>query len=613
MGGKVRQHSRKSKLNATLSLVVSFVLCVSFFASCTSQAETNASGNATGATGFSTTSSAIVADIIFKNAVVQTMVDENDVASAVAIKGDEIVYVGDDAGAKDFEGANTEVIDLQGQMLIPGFGDGHIHGPGDWKDRLFGISLSDVFTREEYVQRIKDFVDANPDKPLYSGAPFMLNAWQQPDGTNPGPSKDDLDAISPDKPIIIYDVAHHSIWTNSAGLRLGGITRDTPVPQGGAIAKDESGEPTGYLTDAAADLVTSAASADMALTSAQEQEAIKEFQNEANSYGITNITNIVGALGGESNDSASYVALDKAGDLNLRMRIVNTAKPGMSPDEIVAIVNNTIQNETDLVSGGTVKLFADGVTESGTAVMTEPYLPEAGMGDDWHGDAVWATEDFNTMVQRLDKEGMQVHVHAIGDGAVQLTLDAYANALDNNGERDSRHTMTHVCAILPEDINRVSDLDVISALQFLWMYADPLYELEAAFIGTERALAMYPTKTMINSGCIITGASDAPVTPFVPLNEIEVGVTRNSPFVDEEDTDMFRAPDQALSVYQMLEAFTKNVAYQNFMEDEVGTIEVGKKADICVLDKNILKIDPKQISETKIVYTLSNGRIVYEG
>ena len=173
--------------------------------------------------------------------------------------------------------------------------------------------------------------------------------------------------------------------------------------------------------------------------------------------------------------------------------------------------------------------------------------------------------------------------------------------------------MTHVCAVADEDIKRSADLGVISALQFLWMYRDPLCEREIAYIGEERAMAMYPVKNMLEAGCIVSGASDGPVTPFAPLEEIEVAVTRNSPYPGEEDTDMHRWPEQAITPYQALEAYTKNVAFENFMEDLVGTIEVGKKADLAVLDQNILTCDPKKISDSTVRYTISDGRIVHEG
>lgn len=555
-----------------------------------------------------TASAENAADMVFKNGVVQTMVREGDTARAVAIKGDTIVFVGDDAGAESLIGEKTKVVDLQGKVLLPGFMDGHIHAPGEWRDKLFGIYLYDVFTKEEYLERIKEHVTQNPTKEIYSGAPFMLNAYMLPDGSNPGPRKEDLDAISADKPIIVYDVSHHSIWTNSAGLAIGGITRDTESPVGGVIAKDENGEPSGYLTDAAMTLVTS--KIDVSLSEEQEMEAIRAFQKEANSMGITGITQMAGSLG-DVNSGEVYQKLEKQGELNLRMRIANTIHPGETAEYAIELVKSTLQRDSDLVKGGTAKIFYDGVTESATAVMTQPYLPEAGMGTDWLGEPVWKTEEFDAMVAALDKAGHQIHVHAIGDGAVNSSLNAFEAAGAANGKRDARHTLTHVCAIQDTDIPRVAELGVVSSLQFLWMYADSLYDLEAAFIGKDRAQAMYPTKTMWDAGCIISGSSDNPVTFYNPLEEIQVGVTRNSPYELEEDTDLFRAPEEGLSVYQMIEAYTKNVAYENFLEDVIGTVEVGKKADLVVLGSNLLETKPTEIANSPVVYTISNGRIVY--
>lgn len=548
------------------------------------------------------------ADLVFKNGHVQTMVSEDDVAEAVAVRGNEIVYVGDNAGAESFVADGAKVIDLDGAFLSPGFMDGHIHAPGTWLDRLFNVYLEGMKTNDEYLASIKAFVDAHPDMDAYFGRPFMLNAYQQSDGSNPGPSKADLDAICPDKPIVITDVSGHSAWVNSKALEMAGISANTPNPDGGVIYRDANGEPAGCLSDAAYDLVSAAVPA--TVTNEQMEEALVAFMEEANSYGLTGITNITrGGL--DVNDL--YRRLEKEGRLNLRMRVVTTMDPLYEYQDVFDVIAKSAPKDTDMVATNTVKIFYDGVTESGTAVMLESYLPEAGLGSDWHGEPIWSEDEFKRMVKEFDAAGVQVHVHAIGDGAVHATLDAYEEALAENGERDARHTITHVCAITNDDVKRMADLKVIGALQFLWMYGDSLYELERAYIGEDRALAMYPTKQMREAGVVVSGASDAPVTPYVVLDEIEVGVTRNSPFEGEEDIDMHRWSEQGLTAYQMLEAYTKNVAYQNFMEDLVGTVEVGKRADLVVLDQNIVGVDPKKISDSKVLYTVSDGRIVYEG
>lgn len=561
-----------------------------------------------GSTGPSDSPEENAADLVLYNGHVQTMVSESEVASAIAIAGNKIVYVGDDSGIDAFVGDTTQVIDLDGKFVSPGFIDGHIHAPGNWFTKLFQIDLTGLSTNEEYLEAIRSFVEAHPDEEGYIGSPFMLNAYQLPDGSNPGPSKEDLDAICPDKPILIHDVSYHAAWVNSKAFEMAGVTADTPDPEGGLFYRNEKGEPSGCVSDAAKGIVFAIMPDTM--TNDNLEKALYKFMEEANSYGITGITNITQ---GGLDIIDMYHKVEREGNLTLRMRVVPTMKEGRTYDEVLSTIKSYNDSATDMISSNTVKIFYDGVTERGTAVFLEPYLESTGLGDHWCGEPIWSQEDFTRLVHDFDAEGVQVHVHAMGDGAVHGTLDAFEEARATNGERDARHTITHVCAITDEDIQRMADLDVVANLQFLMMYHDDLMDLERAYVGDERAMAMYRTKHMAEAGICISGSSDAPVIPFVPLDAIEAGVTRNSPYPEEEDTDMTRWPEQGLTAYQLLEAYTKNDAYQNFMDDIIGTIEVGKFADLVVLDANILEVDPKEISSAKVVYTISDGRIVYEG
>lgn len=567
-----------------------------------------ASDEPLGSTGPSDSPEENAADLVLYNGHVQTMVSESEVASAIAIAGNKIVYVGDDSGIDAFVGDTTQVIDLDGKFVSPGFIDGHIHAPGNWFTKLYQIDLTGLSTNEEYLEAIRSFVEAHPDEEGYIGSPFMLNAYQLPDGSNPGPSKEDLDAICPDKPILIHDVSYHAAWVNSKAFEMAGVTADTPDPEGGLFYRNEKGEPSGCVSDAAKGIVFAIMPDTM--TNDNLEKALYKFMEEANSYGITGITNITQ---GGLDIIDMYHKVEREGNLTLRMRVVPTMKEGRTYDEVLSTIKSYNDSATDMISSNTVKIFYDGVTERGTAVFLEPYLESTGLGDHWCGEPIWSQEDFTRLVHDFDAEGVQVHVHAMGDGAVHGTLDAFEEARATNGERDARHTITHVCSITDEDIQRMADLDVVANLQFLMMYHDDLMDLERAYVGDERAMAMYRTKHMAEAGICISGSSDAPVIPFVPLDAIEAGVTRNSPYPEEEDTDMTRWPEQGLTAYQLLEAYTKNDAYQNFMDDIIGTIEVGKFADLVVLDANILEVDPKEISSAKVVYTISDGRIVYEG
>ncbi len=588
------------------TMAASLTACTGNTGSTKSSTEVPATGNTDAqSTGSIETPSTEKADLVLKNGVIQTMVDEKSTAQAVAIKGNEIVYVGDDSGIDKYVSSSTKVIDLIGQMVAPGFMDGHVHAPGFWIDRLYNIDLGKSKTNEDYLKAIKEFVVAHPEMEYYEGRPFLLNVYQKVDGSNPGPQKEDLDTISADKPIVIADASHHTFWVNSAALRLAGITKDTPDPQGGLIKRNESGEPTGMLNDSAAQMVLTKLPK-KEITDDMITAAFEKFQEECNSYGITGITSI-----GTDANPEQIRAMEKKGDLTLRVRVAPIIRPGSTPEEAVTLANNIKAADTPMVTGGTIKLFYDGVTEGATAVMLEPYSDAAGKGKDWRGEPVWKPDIFNKMVKELDKAGIQIHVHAIGDGAVKGTLDAFEAAQKANGIHDSRFTMTHVCAIQDSDIKRAADMKVVSALQFLWMYNDPFCQLESAYVEKDRAFAFYPTKNMIDAGCIISGASDGPVSPYNVLDEIETGVTRNSPYPGEDSTDMHRWPEQALTPYEMLEAYTKNVAYENFEDKEIGTIEPGKKADLVILSQNILTCDPAAITDTKVVYTISDGRIVY--
>ena len=567
-----------------------------------------ASDEPLGSTGPSDSPEENAADLVLYNGHVQTMVSESEVASAIAIAGNKIVYVGDDSGIDAFVGDTTQVIDLDGKFVSPGFIDGHIHAPGNWFTKLYQIDLTGLSTNEEYLEAIRSFVEAHPDEEGYIGSPFMLNAYQLPDGSNPGPSKEDLDAICPDKPILIHDVSYHAAWVNSKAFEMAGVTADTPDPEGGLFYRNEKGEPSGCVSDAAKGIVFAIMPDTM--TNDNLEQAMYKFMEEANSYGITGITNITQ---GGLDIIDMYHKVEREGNLTLRMRVVPTMKEGRTYDEVLSTIKSYNDSATDMISSNTVKIFYDGVTERGTAVFLEPYLESTGLGDHWCGEPIWSQEDFTRLVHDFDAEGVQVHVHAMGDGAVHGTLDAFEEARATNGERDARHTITHVCAITDEDIQRMADLDVVANLQFLMMYHDDLMDLERAYVGDERAMAMYRTKHMAEAGICISGSSDAPVIPFVPLDAIEAGVTRNSPYPEEEDTDMTRWPEQGLTAYQLLAAYTKNDAYQNFMDDIIGTVEVGKFADLVVLDTNILEADAKAISDARVIYTISDGRIVYEG
>ncbi len=413
------------------------------------------------------------ATLAFRGGTIQTMTSENDVAEALAVDGNEIVYVGDEAGLEAFAGSGTKVIDLEGGMVVTGFMDGHIHAPGDWVTKLYDIYLGDATTVDEYVKIISDFVAAHPEREAYTGNPFMVNAFQLEDGSNPGPNKKLLDEICPDKPILLLDVSHHSAWVNSKALEMANITRDTPDPLGGIITRDENGEPTGYLIDGAATEVSALVVSEH--TDEEYEQAIAKYQEDASRFGLTGITNL-------SAVDARFFSELEGGELNLRMRILPTIIPGTDPSEAVKTVKGLARYDSEMISTGTAKMFSDGVTEGGSAVMLEPYNEAAGKGSDWYGESEWDQQEFDAMVAALDKAGVQVHVHAIGDGAVRNTLNAFENAIKENGERADRRLHHDPCVRRGRG-HRKRHRPRRPARCSSWTYRDPL----VSSIDTEKS------------------------------------------------------------------------------------------------------------------------------
>lgn len=553
------------------------------------------------------------ATLVLKNGIVYTMEEDQPIAEAVAVKDGEIQFVGSSSDAEKYVGDDTEVIDLEGKMVSPGFIDGHTHPPGLWTSKLFEVYLAELESHEEYIQAVADFSKKNPDAKVITGDGWVNGPYEQADGTNPGPKKEDLDAVVSDIPVMLYSIDGHSVWVNSKALEIAGITKDTKdadVPKGGMIERNPDGSPRGVLREGAMDMLADV-QALSSLTDEQYKEAILEFQKEMHSFGMTGIMN----MSGSDRSLKVMNELEKAGKLTMRVANAITFGPETGPEDAAKKIHDAGKKyNSDWLSINTVKLFADGVTEGKTALFVEPYTKNAGMGAHHHGDANWEEDTFNKMVSKLDDENIQVHIHAIGDGAVKMGLDAYEIAKKENGEHDSRHTITHISAIQDSDISRMAKSDVIASLQPFWFYKDQYYELEKAMIGEERALAMYPVREMWDAGVTISSSSDYPPTPdYRPLNAIETGVTRNSPYPEEQNSDMVRNIDQALTVKEMLQSYTKNVAYQIFRENDLGSLKIGKKADMVVLGEDLTKIEPKNISETSIVYTIVDGKIVYKG
>ena len=535
------------------------------------------------------------ADTVFTNGRIYTVAADRGWAEAVAVTDGRIVYVGTDQGAAAHVGSNTKVTDLGGRMMLPAFQDSHIHPIGAGIEAS-ACNLNELNDLAAYRAVIGEYAAANPDVEWITGGGWAMSVF----GPGGSPSKTIIDELVPERPVFLTSQDGHSGWANSRALEIAGITGDTLNPPDGIIDRDpETGEPIGSLQEGAMRLVT----AHIPPTTLADQVAGLEYSRDLlHSYGITSYTDAIV----NRPDLEAYRALDQRGELN--MRVVGSIWWDRNRDEDQIEDIKALRDEFNtggLVRPTTVKIMQDGVMENYTAAMLEPYLVESGT----RGIPMVEPEALKRAVTLLDAEGFQVHFHAIGTAAVRQSLDAIEEALKVNGQLGHRHHISHLQMIHPDDVPRLAELDVIANFQPLWAYNDPyVTELTVPFIGEERARWMYPIKSVRDAGGMIAFGSDWSVSTANPFPQIETAVTRLS--ATGEDFPVL-LPEERIDLESAIVAFTINAAYLNRHEEETGSIEVGKLADLIVIDRNLFEIEPADISETKVLLTLFGGDVVH--
>jgi Predicted metal-dependent hydrolase with the TIM-barrel fold len=537
------------------------------------------------------------ADIILKNGTIYTVDPDRTTAQALAVKGNQIIYVGTEKGADQYFGTGTKVIDLQGGMALPGFIDSHAH-PAASANELFTLDLSDCKTKEEYLTAVSDYYHKNKDIAAIIGF-----GWNMPVFSNGAPNKQMLDEISPDIPILLSDSGYHLKWMNSKALAMAGISKETKVPEGALVEKDVQGEPTGLVSDypGVGELFNN-------FTKAQYEEAIKYYQDQAHQSGIT--TTFEDLPRNVSDGIAAYRDLEKNNELALRIAFYMRVRPEDDINTKVSEIKNVHQNnKSGLFRVNGVKIFIDGVLEGKTAYLEKPYLvdPTSVGNYMWEGK----TDKLDALCALADKNGLALHFHAIGDAAVRTALDAVEFARTQNGQSDDRPGITHVQLVNQSDFNRFKKLGVTAVPQPFWAVYDEYYDQAVEYVGKERADKQYPIESFYKAGVLLASGSDYPVQTSRPLVAIESGVTRAYPGEPLDGKFLPEASEKA-TLAQMIESYTINGAYANFLEKEVGSLEIGKKADIVILDKNLFDLPANQIAEAKEMMTIFNGKVVYE-
>ncbi len=531
------------------------------------------------------------ADLVVKSAKIYTLETNQPWAQAAAVKGDRIIALGTDEDIEQFIGNSTQIIDAKNRLVLPGFIDSHVHFTLG-ATGLDEISLNTATSLDEVQQRIKDYVDSHPDKKWIIGRGFGYTYFPN----QRLPRKEDIDVVVPDRPAYFKSYDDHSAWANSKALELAGITKDSVYDGYGEIIKDpDTGEPTGIFTERSQELITNLPET----TYEDRLSALRKGMKHASALGVTSVHVCVG-FGLNPEDLNLYQVLLDSGDLTARIHMSALIVPSMDVRDYIESTKSVSEKYNNKhIKANFTKMFMDGVIEVHTAAMLEPYSDEIAQT----GSTDWPQKEFNDTVAELDKEGLQIICHAIGDKAIRSTLDGYEYAQKANGKRDSRHAVTHIECIHPQDIPRFKQLGVICNMQPQHAAAEEVGRGGwAAAMGTERIKYAWPWKYLDKTGGKLAFGSDWPVVTLNPISGIYTAVTRRSPAL----------PEQHLSLQKTIEAYTINGAYSSFEENIKGSIKEGNLADMVILSNNLFDIPREEIKDTRALMTIFDGKVVYK-
>ncbi|MGG1396827.1 amidohydrolase [Bacillus salipaludis] len=531
-----------------------------------------------------------IADMIISSNTVFTGLTDRPEPASIAIKDNKIVAIGSEEDMKHFAGENTKIYQFNDQLIMPGFHDFHLHLM-QGAVALNGVDLFSARSEEEALEMIREFAEANPENPWVIGFTWDAGYWD----TQKLPTRHSLDRILPDRPALMFHAEMHYAWVNTKALEIANINRHTESPSFGMIGKDENGEPNGLLYEGATDAVIRHA---YDFTKEEKKALLTNFLTHAASLGVTAVHDLFAS---ESmniiNDFGLFKEFEDKGDLTTRIHLW----PVLNGDlERAKQLRDTYQSGKLRVSG--LKQFIDGVITARTAYLLEPYADQP----DSRGETTFPAETIKKWVADADKEGFSIRFHAIGDGAIRLALDAYEEAQKVNGKRDSRHSVEHVEVIHPNDIPRFKELGVTASMQpdHFAMSERGVYTDR---IGSEREKHVFSINTLKKSGANLAFGTDFPVDILNPLLQIYRAITR----IDSSGKTVWH-PHERITLADALKAYTSGSAYGTFREHELGTLEVGKLADIVVLERNLFEIPVEEILDTKVQLTVVDGTVVYD-
>ncbi len=535
-----------------------------------------------------TNAQTVHADLVITNANIRTMDAKRTVARSMAMLNGRIVAIGSDADTKPLIGSSTRVIDAGGKTVIPGFNDAHVHFM-ETGYQLASVDLRDAKTPQEFVERIRAFASKLPKGRWITGGQWDHENWTP----NNLPTAALIDAATPDHPVFINRLDGHMSLANSLAMKLASVDKTVKDVAGGEIVRDASGNPTGIFKDAAAAYIEKAIPA---ASFEQRLEAAQAASDHAASVGVTSVQD----MSANGTEIGVYQELLRRG--TLKTRVYNCSPLG----DYKRWANTGARHAfgDPMLRVGCLKGYADGSLGSTTAWFFDPYL-------DAPNSTGLAMADVTTTmrqdIENSDKVGLQVRIHAIGDRANATILDHYLAAEKANGMHDRRFTIEHAQHLRQEDIKRFGGQKVIASMQPYHVIDDGRWAWKR--LDEKRIKGTYAFRTILDSGGILAFGSDSPVAPLNPLLGVYGAVTRRT--LDDKNPNGW-VPEQKISVDETVRAFTWGSAFAEFQDGMKGSLEVGKFADLIILSADIFTIDPVKIRDVNVIYTVVDGKVVFE-
>jgi predicted amidohydrolase YtcJ len=543
------------------------------------------------------------ADTVIVNARIYTVNPRQPWAEALAIRGDKILAVGSAKEIAAYPATTVRVIDAGGRLILPGFTDCHVHFL-DGSLSLERVDLAEAKTVAEIQQRVKAFATAHPEQPWVLGRGWSYTLF----AASGLPDKRYLDEIVPNRPVYLEGFDGHTWWANSKALDLAGITRQTPNPPNGEFVRDpKTGEPRGAVKEDAADAVMRRSIP--VLTREEKLRALRAGMKEANRFGLVRV-HVAGSISagiGDVEDVGLFDELRRTGELSVRMYLAyRLDPPAVTAEQLRQIDDFHNRYHDEWISAGAVKFFLDGVIETRTAAMLSPYANEPSQS----GQLLWVPATYQAAVAELDRRGVQVFTHAIGDRAIRQALDSYENAQKINHTQDARHRIEHIECVSAADIPRFGKLDVIASFQPLHAYPDDdIAKVWAPNVGPERARRAWAWHSIESRGGVLAFGSDWPIVTLNPWPGVRNALMRQT--TDGEPPGGF-IPQERINLEDAIKAYTLGAAFAGHREETEGSIEPGKLADLIVLRQDLFKIEPNQIAGMEVLLTMVGGKVVYQ-